>query len=199
MNNEQIRTGTDYQVRSHGILSDLVTNDEKMAECGMIEQAAEVATLVLSFDADNAAALNILGYNAAMQGDCDRAIDCFQRSRQADPNCLDAAVNLFAVYKQAGRHDDAASLRKTLLESRPDDKELVDQLAERSIDEIRAMIDHDPENAAYHLEAASLYERQGDQAKALEYYENAWELDPSNASVGNKANELRSRIDTEAA
>jgi tetratricopeptide (TPR) repeat protein len=193
------QTTTEQANRNSEALSQLVDNAEKLAECGMVEQAAEVAKLVLSFDPANSGAYNILGFVAATDGDIERAVDFFQRADQADPTSPDAAKNLLEVYLQAGRQQEADALRERLLARFPDDIELTHQPVGPSMDDIQAMIDLDPMNVDYHLAAATLLESQGEEAKALEYYENAWELATSDTAIRDKTHELRSRLGMEAA
>lgn len=137
-------------------------------------------------------------------------IDLAQKEYKQNPKDPETITNLAAVYYQNGRLDDAArvlekgregapkdvkiplflgQIRSQQAQATPEEKEKKD-LYDKSGDAYAAATEIEPKNENAHLLAGEAYDKAGEPAQAIKYWNGYLELEPK----GENATAVKSRI-----
>jgi protein O-GlcNAc transferase len=123
---------------------------------GAIDEACALCRELLTIDAENAEALQILGVAAGRSGDTAGAIGLLERALASQPGNADLLANLGAVLRAAGRQDDAEARYREALAIAPEQAHarfnLANLLASRgasaaALREYALVLEHDPRHA----------------------------------------------------
>ncbi|MBN2561904.1 MAG: tetratricopeptide repeat protein [Phycisphaerae bacterium] len=98
-----------------------VLEAERMAEAGLLDEAAALLQKELDADASNAAARNSLGIVLSRQGKLDEATEQFRLVLAADPGSIRAKSNLGSALADAGKYEEAEVIFQQLLGDHPSD------------------------------------------------------------------------------
>lgn len=140
---------------------------------GRLEEAQTHFESALALDPDNPRILDNLGRVRQLQGDLRAAADHFRRAWDRDPARVETALNLMLVSAQLGQYREARAL---LAQTKPAGEHL----------------------PAWHLNAATLLDVEGDRARAAHHYRRFLELtvdegSPVRARVVERLADLASR------
>ena len=132
-----------------------------------------------------------------------------ERQLQENPKDPDAIKELAALYYQTGRYDDAARVLQNRREVTPKDPEIPfllgqvylqearatpgeeqDKLYRQAGDAYAATAEMDPENEDAYLLAGESYDRAGEPAQAIKYYNGYLDLEPK----GQQSEAVKERI-----
>src|SRR5688572_23792439 len=100
-----------------------------LAQRGDVQGAASSARKALELDPDSPEAHNLLGYVAALDGDCDEAIESYQQAIALDDTYVEAMLNAaeLLVHPMA-QYEDALSMCDQVLDLTDYDDEIIDAL-----------------------------------------------------------------------
>ena len=134
-----------------------------------------------------------------------------EKQLEEHPKDPDAIKELAALYYQSGRYDDAARVLQDGREVAPEDEEIPfllgqvylqeaqatpgkeqDKLYQQAGDAFAAAAEIDPENADAYLLAGESYDRAGEPALAIKYYNGYLDLEPE----GKQSKAVKERIST---
>jgi tetratricopeptide (TPR) repeat protein len=134
-----------------------------------------------------------------------------EKQLEEHPKDPDAIKELAALYYQTGRYDDAARVLQDGREVAPEDPEIPfllgqvylqeaqatpgeeqDKLYQQSGDAFAAAAEIDPENEDAYLFAGEAYDRAGEPALAIKYYNGYLDLEPE----GQQSEAVKERIST---
>jgi tetratricopeptide (TPR) repeat protein len=134
-----------------------------------------------------------------------------EKQLEEHPNDPDAIKELAALYYQSGQYDDAARVLQDGREAAPKDPEIPfllgqvylqeaqatpgeeqDKLYQQAGDAFAAAAEIDPENEDAYLFAGESYDRAGEPALAIKYYNGYLDLEPE----GKQSEAVKERIST---
>lgn len=130
---------------------------------GRLDEAAGHFERALALEPGDAGLLNNLGLARHLAGDLEAAAGWFRRALTRDPGRIDTSLNLMLVAMQLGRHAEARAL----------------------LARTRGAGENLPE---WHLNAASLFEAEGDRGRAARHYRRFLEL------TAHETSPLRTRV-----
>src|ERR687896_521512 len=111
-----------------------------------------------------------------------------EQELEENPKDPDAIKELAALYYQAGRYDDAARVLQRGREATPGEAQ--DELYVQAGDAFAQAAEMEPDNEEAFLFAGESYDRGGETAEAIKYYNGYLDLDPE----GEQAQAVEDRI-----
>jgi Tfp pilus assembly protein PilF len=167
-----------------------------LAQRGDVTGASSSAKKALELDPDSPEVHNLLGYVAALDGDCDEAIEEYQQAIALDDTYVEAMLNAaeLLVHPMA-QYDDALDMCDQVLDLTEYDDEVIDALllkfealvakgdAEEAKKTLQRLPDGPWENPAQNFLAGRAFFESGDPKRAQGYVDAALEADPRNAEA----------------
>jgi tetratricopeptide (TPR) repeat protein len=167
-----------------------------LAQRGDTRGADSSARRALELEPESPEVHNLLGFVAALDGDCDDAIEAYQHAIELDESYVEAMLNAAELMVHpCGRYDDALHLLSQVLDITDYDDEVIDArllrfeayVAKGLVDEAKRELDRLPEgplqSASHNFLAGRAYFEIGDHASAQRLIEAAIEKDGGNAEA----------------
>jgi Tfp pilus assembly protein PilF len=167
-----------------------------LAQRGDVPGASSSAKRALELDPESPEVHNLLGYVAALEGDCDEAIEEYQQAIALDDTYVEAMLNAAELFVHPmAQYDDALAMCEQVLDLTEYDDEIIDALllkfealvAKGDAEEARRALSRLPdgpwENPAQNFLAGRAFFEAGDHERAKGYVEAALESDPKNAEA----------------
>jgi Flp pilus assembly protein TadD len=167
-----------------------------LAQRGDTRGANSSARRALELEPESPEVHNLIGFVAALDGDCDEAIDAYQQAIDLDDNYVEAMLNAAELMVHpAGRFDDAIHLLDQVLDITEFVDEIVDALllmfeafvAKGRIDDAKKVLARLPEGpfatATHNFLTGRAHFEIGDYASSQVFVSAAIEQDPHNAEA----------------
>ena len=167
---------------------------------GRVEAAIETLAAAVRARPDHAAVRNNLGAALLAAGRTDEAITEFMRTLRIHPQYLDAAYNLGTAFLARNRAREAIVYLERVARARPDDPQALATLGsalalagrfEASRATLSRALDLAPDDARTHFNLGLLEARRGNRDGAIQHFDSAVRLDPSNAEAAAALREAR--------
>lgn len=106
-------------------MKDLIKKGEDLFSAGRIVEAEQVFNSIIERDFRSNEAHNNLGVIACQKGEIERAIDCFTRALQIDPDYRDALFNIADLLRKLGKISELAPFMREMAKAHELDSELL--------------------------------------------------------------------------
>ena len=106
-------------------MKDIIKKGEDLFSTGRIAEAEQVFNSIIDRDFRSSEAHNNLGVIAFQKGEIDRAVDCFTRALQIDPDYKDALFNIAHLLRKLGKISELAPFLREMAKAHEFDGELL--------------------------------------------------------------------------
>jgi len=180
-------------------MHDLLETAISMHESGRLDSAAALYEQVLSADAENAAALHLLGVLKHQQGDHRRAIELISRAVAIAPGAPAFHANLAEAYRANRQFDRAVGCCRAALALDPHFSEAMNNLGlalfaqgqfDAAAEQYRAALTENPKSAPAHNNLGIALRSRGKLDDALAEFRAAAECDPNFAPAQTNLGQL---------
>jgi tetratricopeptide (TPR) repeat protein len=167
-----------------------------LAQRGDTQGASSSARRALELNPNSPEVHNLIGFVAALDGDCDEAIEAYQQAICLDDSYVEAMLNAAELLVHPmGQYDDAIDMCDQVLDLSEYDDEIIDALllkfeallAKGETDEARAALARLPagpfDNGAQNFLAGRAFFELGEREKAAGLIDAALRADPKNAEA----------------
>jgi predicted O-linked N-acetylglucosamine transferase (SPINDLY family) len=170
----------------------LLAEAHRRDAAGQIEAAYKLCLQALQYEPENAMGLELSGVLASRLGDVQKAVELLERAAARRPGKAGLLANLGAVYRVAGRLDEAEARYREAIAADPTAVQahfnLANLLAARSataaaLQEYAAVLALDPGNAGALNNMAALFDRMGRFAEAEQAYRALIAAHPRDAAA----------------
>ena len=163
-----------------------------LEQSGNYEEAARILTSALKVEKDNPKVNNNMGVVLGALGNHAEALKFLRRAVDIDPQYTTASLNLGSELEELGEFDSAWDHLQALKQAEPADLEIRERIARLAVrsnrareakDEIRFILDHNPQAAFAYALLGQLYLNGGDRKRAIQAYSRAVSLDPDDTET----------------
>jgi tetratricopeptide (TPR) repeat protein len=163
-----------------------------LEQSGNYEEAARVLTSALKVEKNNPKLNNNMGVVLGALGNHREAVSFLKRAVSMDPQYTTAGLNLGTELEELGEFDTAWEHLQALKEAEPADLDIRERIARLAVrsnrarqarDEIRFILDHNPQAAFAYALLGQLYLNGGDRKRAIQAFTRAVSLDPDDTET----------------
>jgi tetratricopeptide (TPR) repeat protein len=165
-------------------------------EMGLQDSALKVYEKAIASDPHYTMALNNIGVIYFNRKQYDQAISYFIKDYTQDTNDVQVLVNIGAAYQNLGNVDKTLYYYNIVLRKDPNNANVASNLTslyvasgmsyfdkqdyDNAVSQFQLALKYDPRSANALGNIGAVYQKKGDYAKAMEYYQKALAIDPNN-------------------